>query len=101
MDDLDKPLSEVFDLAKHPILERKGVAVAFNLISILIVGLFFAERFGLPATGFVDRIDAFQRAIFFGYFVSTLSPLIAILLAIAPLVMIFKLYEWLTQDWLQ
>ena len=38
MDNFDKPLSEVFDLTKHPWLERTGVAVAFNLTSLAVLG---------------------------------------------------------------
>ena len=101
MDNFDKPLSEVFDLTKHPWLERTGVAVAFNLTSLAVLGLFVVERFGVRLTGVVEFVDRLQAYLFFGHYLFFMSVLMATILVLVPLLALFKAYEWLTADWLE
>lgn len=96
MDNSDRPLSEVFDLTKHPYLRRRGVAIAFNVTSLLVLGLFIVERFWKPITGLVELVDKVQISLFGGYYLFFMSAVIATFLSIVPLLAMFKAYELLT-----
>ena len=96
MDNFDKPLSEVFDLTSHPFIRRRGVAVAFNLTSLSVLGLFVAERFWRPITGLVELVDWIQISLFGGYYLFFMSAVFATLITLIPLLAMFKAYESLT-----
>lgn len=101
MDNFDKPLSEVFDLTRHPGLHRTCVAIAFNVTSIAVFGLFIFEQFYMPITGVVEVIDKLQTYVFNGYYLVFTSVILATLVVIVPLFALFKSYEWLTGAWLK